>query len=90
MLLTIDIGNTSIHVGVLENRRIIRTTIIQTDTKKPDIFKSLKKCLGDDKIKIKGVIVSSVVPKVTIITKHVVKRLLNISQLYWVKILRCL
>jgi type III pantothenate kinase len=90
MLLVIDIGNTSIHAGVFKKQRIIRTMLIQSDppapigkrragTRKQDILKALKKCLSADIKNIKGVIVSSVVPGVTIVTKHAIKKLLNIK-----------
>jgi len=79
MLLTIDIGNTSIHAGIFKNKRIIRTMLIQTDTGKQGILKTLKKCLSADIKNIDGVIVSSVVPEVTIITKYIIRKLLNIK-----------
>lgn len=90
MLLAIDIGNTSIHAGIFQNRRIIRTMLIQAGlptpvskrragTGKPDISKALKKYISADIKNINGVIVSSVVPKVTILAKHIIKELLNIK-----------
>lgn len=79
MLLTIDIGNTSIHAGIFQNRRIIRTMLIQTDVKKLDTFKAFNEGLAADIIKINSVVVSSVVPEVTVVTKHIIRKLLNIK-----------
>ncbi len=79
MLLAIDIGNTSIHVGVFKKQRIIRTMLIQADTRRQGILKAFRRCLSADIKNINGVIVSSVVPEVTTITKHTIKKLLNIK-----------
>ena len=79
MLLTIDIGNTSIHAGIFKGKRVIRTMLIKTYADKPDILKAFKKSLGADKVKINGAVVSSVVPGVTVIINHIIKKLLNIK-----------
>ena len=79
MLLAIDIGNTSIHAGIFQKSRIIRTMLMQADASQLGISKAFKKNLSTDAKKIKSVVISSVVPEMTIIAQNAIKRLLNIQ-----------
>jgi len=79
VLLAIDIGNTSIHAGIFQKSRIIRTMLMQADASQLGISKAFKKNLSTDAKKIKSVVISSVVPEMTIIAQNAIKRLLNIQ-----------
>ena len=79
MLLAIDIGNTSIAAGIFQNRRIVRTMFVQSGTKKLDMLKAFKRSLSADRKNINGVIISSVVPGIMVITEQAIKKLLNIK-----------
>ncbi len=81
MLLVIDIGNTSIHAGIFRKKRIIRTMLIHAHINETDISRAFKKSLGADIKKIKAVIISSVVPDVSIIAQRVIERLIGIKSI---------
>ncbi len=73
MLLTVDIGNTNINMGLFEGRQLVRRYTISTKTKQYSLV--LKRIFS--KNKIKDAIICSVVPSAT---KHLgknIKRLLG-------------
>ncbi len=70
MILAIDIGNTNIVVGCIEGERILFVERLYTDTTKSELeyaisFKNVLEIYGIDRSRLKGGIVSSVVPPVT-------------------------
>jgi len=79
VLLAIDIGNTSIHAGIFQKKRNIRTMLMRADASQLGISKAFKKNLSTDAKKIKSVVISSVVPDVAIITQRVIERLMGIK-----------
>ena len=83
MLLVIDIGNTNTSLGVFEQDKLIHTFALSSDIKKTDdeYGISLLAILNHNNItsKIKGAIVSSVVPQLCEIYKNAIKKYLNID-----------
>ena len=83
MLLVIDIGNTNTSLGVFEQDKLIHTFALSSDIKKTDdeYGISLLAILNHNNItsKIKGAIVSSVVPQLCEIYKNAIKKYLNIE-----------
>ena len=70
MLLTIDIGNTNMALGVFSREELSKTWRIQSDSDKTSdeysiLLLSLLSMAGFDKTDIDGVIISSVVPSLT-------------------------
>ncbi len=80
MLLTFDIGNTNIVIGIFENNRLIKKWRLVSDTKKSaddyavDI---IELCLTDkiDCLKISGAIIASVVPTLTGLLCEAIKKI---------------
>lgn len=83
MLLVIDIGNTNTSLGVFEEDNLVHTFSLSSDIKKTDdeYGISLVAILNHKNIisKIKGAIVSSVVPQLCEIYKSAIKKYLNIE-----------
>lgn len=83
MLLAIDIGNTNTSLGIFKNNELIHTFALSSDIKKTDdeYGISLLAILNHNNIasKIKGAIVSSVVPQLCEIYKSAIKKYLNIN-----------
>lgn len=83
MLLVIDIGNTNTSLGVFENDNLVHTFALSSDVKKTDdeYGINLLAILNHKNItsKIKGAIVSSVVPQLCEIYKNAIKKYLNIE-----------
>jgi type III pantothenate kinase len=83
MLLVIDIGNTNTSLGVFENDKLVHTFALSSDIKKTDdeYGINLLAILNHNNItsKIKGAIVSSVVPQLCEIYKNAIKKYLGIS-----------
>ena len=83
MLLVIDIGNTNTSLGVYENNNLIETFRLSSDVKKTDdeYGISLLTILNHNNLtsKIKGAIVSSVVPQLCEIYKNAIKKYLKIE-----------
>ncbi len=83
MLLVIDIGNTNTSLGVYENDELIETFRLSSDVKKTDdeYGISLLTILNHNNLtsKIKGAIVSSVVPQLCEIYKNAIKKYLRID-----------
>ena len=84
MLLTIDVGNTNIKLGIFYKEKLINITRLSTDRRKTadefsvDLY-TLFKVNGIDSSKISGCIISSVVPQVTSKIKCAVKRIIDIN-----------
>ncbi|MBQ8635984.1 type III pantothenate kinase [bacterium] len=83
MLLVIDIGNTNTSLGVFEGNDLVHTFALSSDIKKTDdeYGISLLAILNHKNItsKIKGAIVSSVVPQLCEIYKSAIKKYLDIE-----------
>jgi len=82
MLLVIDIGNTNTSLGVFEKDELVHTFALSSDIKKTDdeYGINLLAILNHKNItsKIKGAIVSSVVPQLCEIYKNAIKKYLDI------------
>ncbi len=70
MILAIDIGNTNIVIGCIEDDQILFVERLYTDVKKSELeyaisIKNVLEIYGADRKQIKGGIISSVVPPVT-------------------------
>lgn len=83
MLLVIDIGNTNTSLGVFEKDNLVHTFALSSDIKKTDdeYGINLLAILNHKNItsKIKGAIVSSVVPQLCEIYKNAIKKYLEIE-----------
>lgn len=83
MLLVIDIGNTNTSLGVFEKDELIHTFALSSDVKKTDdeYGINLLAILNHKNIvsKIKGAIISSVVPQLCEIYKNAISKYLNIE-----------
>lgn len=84
MILTIDVGNTNVVLGCVENGKVIGTSRLATKRNElaNDYALKMRQCFELDKIdteKIEGAIMSSVVPPVTEAIKTAVKKLLGIE-----------
>ena len=84
MILTIDVGNTNVVLGCVENGQVIRTTRISTNRNDlaNDYALKIRQCFeldGIDTTDIEGAIMSSVVPPVTEAIKGAIKKLLGIN-----------
>lgn len=80
MILAIDIGNTNIVLGCIDNRNILFTERISTDHQKTDLEHaiSVKTVLELHNIKpscISGAIIASVVPPITSLISSAVKKI---------------
>ncbi|MCH5202468.1 MAG: type III pantothenate kinase [Oscillospiraceae bacterium] len=80
MILAIDIGNTNIVLGIIDNDKIIFTGRLSTDKLKTAdeyalLFSGLINMHSINIKNIEGVIVSSVVPPLTLTMKRAIKRL---------------
>jgi type III pantothenate kinase len=81
ILVAMDIGNTSIHIGVFSNSRIVKRFRIDTHKDSSVISKNLLKSLRPYMNSDISVIISSVVPKVTGLMKKIIHSLLRIRPL---------
>ena len=83
MLLVIDIGNTNTSLGVFKNDELVHTFALSSDVKKTDdeYGINLLAILNHKNItsKIKGAIISSVVPQLCEIYKNAIKKYLEIN-----------
>ena len=83
MLIVVDIGNTNTTLGVFDKDKLINTFSFSSDTKKTEDEYGilLLSVLNHNKLssKIKGAIVSSVVPQLCEIFKNSIKKYLNIE-----------
>ena len=86
MILAVDIGNTNIVIGALDEEKIVFIERLSTNTKKTELeyAMDIKSILGLHKIEedsIDGGIIASVVPTLTDILSKSIKKLLNIDSL---------
>lgn len=85
MLLVIDIGNTNTSLGIFEQDELVQTFALSSDIKKTEdeYGISLLAILNHHNMaaKIKGAIISSVVPQLCEIYKNAIKKYLNIEAL---------
>lgn len=86
MLLAIDVGNTNIVIGCIENERILFNERVSTNHKATDLeyaiqLKTIMEIHHIDKGEIEGAVMSSVVPSITDTIKHAVSKLLNVETL---------
>ena len=83
MLLAIDIGNTTIYFGVIEDDEVIKTFRISTrkDALADEYAIKIKEVLGSNLeiTKIDSVILSSVVPEITEEIEKAINKVLNID-----------
>ncbi len=82
MILAIDIGNTNIVIGLLEETKILNSARIATDRKKTEMdfliqFQQMLEIFKVNKANIEGSILSSVVPEVTNQVLSALKNLLD-------------
>lgn len=82
MILAIDIGNTNIEAGVIDDKKIHFTERISTDRDKTELeyavlFKTVMDIHGVTPSDISGSIISSVVPPLTHIMKEAVRKLIK-------------
>ena len=85
MILTIDIGNTSVEFGVFEGNNLIKTCHVSTRSiTNEEIFtKSLSDCVNGLETKsFSGAIVSSVVPNLNQFVSQGISRLLNLKAIF--------
>jgi type III pantothenate kinase len=80
MLLTIDIGNTNISMGVFRGRELINHWKISSDRFKTSdeygiLLRNLFQQSGLDRQEVKGIIISSVVPPLTPVFQHLCRHL---------------
>lgn len=86
MLLAIDIGNTSIAVGIFQGKRLIRHWKIKTEREKTCdeygiTLLNLFSFAGPEKTKVKSAILSSVVPPLTPVFQELCQSLFRIKPL---------
>ncbi len=84
MIITVDIGNTNIVLGVFQNDEIMFTSRISTDTKKTEdeyavIIKNTVDMHLGDSADITGAVLSSVVPQLTSVMKSAIKLALGVK-----------
>lgn len=84
MVLAIDMGNTNIVIGCVDDEKVYFEERLSTDLSKTEleyvvIFKTVLELYEIDSTQIQGAIISSVVPPLVNIIKAAVEKLLNIS-----------
>lgn len=80
MLLTIDIGNTNINLGIFNGDELTMSARLATERQKTDDqfavdFVNIFSVYGIKTADIEGTVISSVVPEITVHIKNAVKRL---------------
>lgn len=86
MILAVDIGNTNIVIGCIEDSKIYFVERVSTDISKTELeyvveFKTLLELYNIDVKQITGCIIASVVPPLNNTVKNVMKKLFHISPL---------
>lgn len=86
MVLAIDMGNTNIVIGCIDNERVLFEERMSTDRSKTELeyavlFKTVLELYNVKSDDINGAIISSVVPQLTRIIKEAVKKVTDISPL---------
>ncbi len=82
MILALDMGNTNIVVGCIDNEKVRFTERISTDLKKTELeyaiaIKTVLELYGIDTKEISGAIISSVVPPLDNIVKEAIYKVIN-------------
>ncbi|MCM1088624.1 MAG: type III pantothenate kinase [Muribaculaceae bacterium] len=86
MILAVDIGNTNIVIGCIEQEKIYFVERVSTDISKTELeyvveFKTLLELYGIEMQGITGCIIASVVPPLNNVIKAAVQKLLHITPL---------
>jgi type III pantothenate kinase len=86
MILAIDMGNTNIVFGCVDDDQIYFEERLSTDLSKTELeyavgFKTVLEINNIDSKNIKGAIISSVVPPLTNVIKNAVEKIINITPL---------
>lgn len=86
MILVIDMGNTNIVIGCVDDEKIYFEERLSTDLSKTEleyivIFKTVLELYGIDSHQIQGAIISSVVPQLVNIIKVAVEKMIDITPL---------
>ncbi len=84
MILAIDMGNTNIVIGCVDDNKVLFEERLSTDRSKTEleyvvIFKTVLELYGIEPESIKGAIISSVVPPLVNIIKEAVEKLVGVS-----------
>ncbi len=84
MVLAIDMGNTNIVIGCVDDEKIHFEERLSTDLSKTEleyvvIFKTVLELYGIDSSQIQGAIISSVVPPLVNVIRAAIEKLLDIS-----------
>lgn len=82
MLLTIDIGNTNMNIGLFEGEMLTMSARLATERQKTDDqfaveFLNIFKIYNIDFNNIMGAVISSVVPEITVHVKNAVQKLIG-------------
>lgn len=86
MILAIDMGNTNIVIGCVDDEKVYFEERLCTDHSKTELeyaigFKTVLELYGIDSHEIKGAIISSVVPQLVNIIKSAVEKIIGITPL---------
>lgn len=84
MVLAIDMGNTNIVIGCVDDDKVLFEERLSTDRSKTEleyivIFKTVLELYGIDRTNIKGAIISSVVPPLVNVIKMAVEKLVGVT-----------
>ena len=84
MILAIDMGNTNIVIGCVDEEKVLFEERLATDLSKTEleyvvIFKTVLELYGIEKEKVTGAIISSVVPQLVHIIKSAVYKLIKVE-----------
>ena len=84
MILAIDMGNTNIVIGCVDEEKVLFEERLATDLSKTEleyvvIFKTVLELYGIEKEKVTGAIISSVVPQLVNIIKSAVCKLIKVE-----------
>lgn len=83
MIIAIDIGNTNIHVGIFEKKKLLTSFLIGADSSRSSdeyavTLRTIISAEGFDVSNLEGAIIGSVCPNVTPKIQHAVKKLTGI------------
>lgn len=84
MVLAIDMGNTNIVIGCIDDDKVYFEERLATDLKKTELeyvvlIKTVLELYGIDSSQISGAIISSVVPQLVNIIREAVEKLIDIT-----------
>jgi type III pantothenate kinase len=74
ILIAIDIGNTSISIGVFAGKKLVKKTRINTKSSNRQIYILLKRLVEKNKGIQTHAMISSVVPRATVVVENVIKK----------------